>query len=110
MSQLDITTGPFTAGEKPLAIPVSFLETPDDLTGWDLAVTAEIDGVENLAYGATITWSDATLALATLRLPELTGAGSVHSVQVWAGNGTQRIASLPIQFKVVAAVGTAPSI
>ena len=110
MSQLDITIGPFTAGEKPLAIPVSFLEKPEDLTGWDLAVTAEIDGVEQLAYGATITWEDATLAQALLVLPALTAAGTGHAVQVWTGDSAQRIASLPIRFTVVAAIGTAPSI
>ena len=110
MNRTDITIGPFTAGEKPLAIPVSFLATPNDLTGWALAVTAEIDGVAAPSYGAGVTWSNAEQALALLRLPELSAPGSGHAVQVWAGNGTQRIASLPIRFTVVAAVGTAPSI
>ena len=113
MNRTDIiTTGPFTAGEIPLAIPVSFLETPEDLTGWDLAVTAEIDGADAPTFAATVTWSDPTVALALLRLPQLTAAGAVswHRVQVWAGNGMQRIASLPIKFPVVPAVGTHPNI
>jgi hypothetical protein len=114
MRQRDvILIGPFTEGEIPVAIPVSFLTEPQSLDGWGLRVTCERDGVELAGWGEA-EWSDAPTALALLYMPELEldperdGAPSVFEVQVWAGNASQRIASLVIRFHLNRAIGTIP--
>jgi hypothetical protein len=108
------TVGPYTAGEIPPTITVDFYASaPPSLAGWTLALTCERDGTPLTSWGS-IAWSDATIARATITLPALalaTGKTRQQFVmQAWAGNLTQRIASLPICFYVHSQVGTTPAI
>jgi len=108
------TIGPYTAGEIPPTVTLDFYDTsPPSLAGWTLALTCERDGAALTSWG-TIAWADATIARATITMPVLTLAtGKLRQqfvIQAWAGNLTQRIASLPVAFYVHASVGTAPAV
>ncbi len=108
------TIGPYTAGEIPPTLTVDFYDaSPANLTGWTLALTCERDGTTLSSWG-TIAWSDATIARATITMPVLTlSTGKTRQqfvIQAWAGNLTQRIASVPICFYCHTQVGTTPTI
>ena len=108
------TIGPYTAGEKPTLVTVDFYDTsPPDLTGWSLSLTCTRDGTELTSWGS-IAWSNASIARANVTMPTLALATGYTRqqfiIQCWAGNGTQRIASVPICFYVHTQVGTLPAI
>jgi hypothetical protein len=106
--------GPFTAGEKPAAIAVSFFEEdPPDMYEWAVGVTATKDGVEVDSWDGAAVWQDPELALAALSLGELTAGDdgpALWEVQLWAGDGTYLIASVVIRFMVHPSVGTPPDL
>ena len=108
------TIGPYTAGEKPPVLSVDFYDTsPPDLTGWTLALTCTRDGTELTSWGS-IAWSNAAIARANVTMPVLALATGFtrqrFTIQAWAGNTLQRIASVPICFYVHTQIGTTPSI
>lgn len=108
------TIGPYTAGEIPAQLTLDFYDTsPPNLTGWTLALTCKRDDTELTSWGS-IAWSDATIARATITMPVLALAtGKTRQqfvIQAWTGNGTQRIASVPICFYVHTQVGTTPTV
>lgn len=108
------TIGSYTAGEIPGTLSLDFYaSSPPDLTGWTLRLTCERDGTELTSWGS-IAWSDASIARATITMPVLALATGKERqqflIQAWAGNGTQRIASVPVCFYCHNAVGTVPSI
>lgn len=106
--------GPYTAGEKPPILTVDFYDTsPPNLTGWVLSLTCTRDGTELTSWGS-IAWSDASIARANVTMPVLALATGktrqLFTLQCWAGNGLQRIASVPICFYVHSQIGTTPAI
>jgi hypothetical protein len=109
-----ITLRPYSAGEIPPALPVHFYEDePEDLSGFSLAVTCERDGEELEDWGEA-TWDDAEQAVALLHMPELAlpedSVRAQYEVQVWAGDGTFRLATVIICFPVVRSIGTPPDL
>ncbi|MFH0980286.1 MAG: hypothetical protein V2A79_01945 [Planctomycetota bacterium] len=108
------TIGPYAAGEIPPTLTMDFYDSsPPSLAGWTLALTCERDGVELTSWGS-IGWSDATIARATITMPVLALAtGKTRQqfiLQAWAGNLTQRIASVRVCFFVEEPVGTTPAV
>ena len=106
--------GPYQAGEIPPTLTLDFYDTsPPNLTGWALSLTCERDGTALTSWGS-IAWADATIARATITMPVLaleTGKTRQQFVlQAWAGNLTQRIASVRVCFFVERQIGTTPSI
>ena len=107
-----ITLGPYTAGEIPPPVVVTFTDAagaPINITGYavrlvyrrdaDTAVT-RTGAVDNGASGiASYTWVAADMAT----------AGS-YRADMWVGNGTNRYASQPIAWVIREAVDTAPAI
>lgn len=115
MSQREVRwTGPFHEGEKPLPVLVDFYAAnPNDLSGYSLAVTCTRDGVELGSWGSAV-WDDASTARAELSIPEIVLASGateqLFKVQVWAGDGSNRVATAEIWFYGYPAVGTVPSV
>jgi hypothetical protein len=108
------TIGPYTAGEIPAALEVDFYDSdPPNLTGWTVGLTCERDGTALTSWG-TVAWSNAAIARAIISMPVLAlAAGKTRQqfvIQAWAGNLTQRIASVPIAFYCHLQVGTTPAI
>ena len=109
----DIILGPYVVGEEPAPLDYTFLDSagaPLDLTGYTAAFRCRekfTDGVFSAA---------AAIPTGTDGLVEYTWSGSEfptsghYFAELWAGNGTNRFASLRIQFDVAASVGDAPTI
>lgn len=109
----DITLGPYVVGEKPAPLEYTFLDssgTPLDLTGYTAAFRCQ----ERFTPGAF----DGTAAIPTGTdgIVVYTWTGSEfptsgrYFAELWAGNGTNRFASLRIRFEVAAPVGDVPSV
>lgn len=100
---------PYTAGEKP-KIDIQFYKTEVDLSTFDVAVRVERDEKE-LTLTGVIDWLDATKGQARLTM----GEGDIdvtegedwsrYRVEAWAGNGTDRVATLLLVFDVYQHVG-----
>lgn len=100
-----------TAGEK-IKVDVQFHKTEVDLTGFAVDVRVTRDDVElDLAGG--VAWLDITKGQCRVTF----GEGDIdvapeeersrYRMEVWAGDGTERIASLLIVFDVYQHVGAA---
>lgn len=109
----DITIGPYTQGEIPDPLTYQFQDSsgnPIDLSGGYVArfEYSERDGspvlanaaVSNAAAGqVTYTWTGS----------ELSAAGH-YTAFFWVGNGTNRLASIPLYFSVRLSGGPVPAI
>lgn len=110
------TIGPYTNGEIPRPVTVYFDDDPIDLTGFTLSVTAEriVNGVwTEYTWAGTVVWADASIGQATLDF----GVGDIvhtggdvtpHRIQLWADDGTNKLATVLILFDVYTQVGTIP--
>lgn len=109
---MSVSPGEYVLGEIPDPLSYSFLDStgaPIDLTAYaawfewqerDGAVGQGSAVVTAPASGTvTYTWTGA----------EFTTAGS-YTAYFWTGNGTNRLASVPVKFTVRLPVGTVPSI
>ena len=108
--------GPYTQGEKPPPVELTFTEedevTPINLTGFSAKFQWRETGTEQA--DATTVDADITGAAAG----EVTydwGDGGTDDVgtfiaQFWVGNGTNRYASKRIEYTVQESVGVAPNI
>lgn len=105
--------GTFTAGEKPAPLVYTFLDFDGvaiNLTGYTVKFNwAPVDGTASTANaGLTGTPTDGK-AVYTWTGAELLTPGS-YVGQFWAGNGTNRWASVKIHWTVQSGVGVVPSI
>lgn len=101
----------FAAGEKPEPLAHTYLDAdggPVDLTGYNVRATWQhTDGTTGELTGST-SGSDGT---ATVTLPSTPLATpGVLDVVVWAGNGTERLASPIYRLSIFDPPHTAPSI
>lgn len=110
--------GPYTDGEIPLPFNMKFDETDIDFSVGGFVVEATLlddDGTE-MSFAGTVTFEDSATGLVRVDL----GAADVavpanillltRRLQIWTGDGTNRIASVTIKFNCHPAIGTPPSI
>lgn len=110
--------GPYTDGEIPLPFNMKFDETDIDFSVGGFVVEATLlddDGTE-MTFDGTVTFEDSSTGLVRVDL----GAADVavpanillltRRLQIWTGDGTNRIASVTIKFNCHPAIGTPPSI
>lgn len=111
MSKVTISE-PYVVGEKPSPLVYQFLDANGaaiNITGYTAKFQyQERDGAAVVA-SATISDGPNGKAQYTFTGNEFTTAGH-YRAQFWAGNGTNRYASVDIIFDVALPVGTAPSI
>lgn len=106
------TIGPYTMGEKPSPLSYRFLDasgSPINITGFTVKFNyQEHDGAASSADGVI---SDGLDGRATYVFTgsEFATPGR-YRAQFWVGNGTNRYASVTLEFDVAAAVGPVPSI
>jgi len=114
VSQPSVSIGPYVVGEKPVPLTYAFQDstgTALDLTGYTVKFVLR----ESLS-GAVATYG------ATLNVPTTTGIAQYvwtgsefptpghYRCRFWAGNTTQRFASVLITFDVADSEGPVPSI
>jgi hypothetical protein len=108
----NVQIGPYVVGEKPAPLMYQFQDSdgiPIDLTGYsaqfvyrqqyDVATTASATVSDPANGEVTYNWTGS----------EMTKAGHYMS-EVWVGNGTNRFASVLIEFDARNAVGSVPNI
>lgn len=107
-----INIGPYVMGEKPAPLTYQFLDSTGaaiDLSGYTTKFQwQEHDGPASSANAAV---SEAASGKVTYTFAgtEFLTAGT-YRAQFWAGNGTNRYASVDIEFTVAVPVGTVPAI
>lgn len=111
-----IWAGPFVSGEKPLSIPLRFDESDVDFTGYAIEATLLDYNLAEMVFDGSVAWTDESVGLALLTF----GADDVtvpvgqlivtRRCMVWAGNGTNRVATLEIKYNCHPAIGTPPVI
>lgn len=113
MSQPSVAIGPYVVGEKPNALTYQFQDANGaalDLTGY----TIKFEMHEQ--FGATTTYSAAITGLATNGTVQYTWVGTEfptpghYRARFWAGNSTQRYASVLITFDVADSEGPVPNV
>lgn len=109
---MSLTIGPYTMGEKPSPLSYKFQDasgTAINLTGFSAKFNyQEHDGA---ATSADAILADGPTGTVTYVFTGNEFATPGHyKAQFWAGNGTNRYASVTIEFDVAAAVGPVPSI
>jgi hypothetical protein len=111
MSKITISE-PFVIGEKPSPLDYRFLDangTPINITGFTVKFNyQEHDGVAVSANGSVADGPDGK-ARYIFTGNEFTTAGH-YRAEFWAGNATNRYASVEINFDVSVPVGPVPSI
>jgi hypothetical protein len=109
---MSVTIGPYVMGEKPAPLTYQFLDSAGaaiNLTGYTAkfsyqehdgtAVTANASVSDPTNGKVTYTWSGAEFATA-----------GRYRAEFWAGNLTNRFASVDLLFEVAVSVGAVPSI
>lgn len=108
----DVRIGPYVMGEKPAPLTYQFLDSTGaaiNLTGYTAKFSyQEHDGSATVA-AATVSDPANGKVQYTFTGSEFATAGR-YRAQFWAGNGTNRFASVDILFDVAVSVGAAPSI
>ena len=108
-----IVIGPYVVGEIPSPLEYSFLDSagqPINLTGYTAKlVVRPTDSNTPASYGATVSAPLAGTVTYTWDGTELAQPGP-HWAEVWVGNGTNRFASLRLEFTVRGPVGAVPVI
>ena len=109
-------TGPFTNGEIPLPFTVKFDPSDLDFTSYDIEATLEDDDGTEMTLDGSVSWDDISTGVALVQL----GAADVavppgvlvltRRLQVWAGDATNRVATVEIKFNCHPSIGTPPSI
>ena len=109
---MSVSIGPYVMGEKPAPLTYQFLDSDGaaiNLTGYTAKFSyQEHDGVATVA-NATVSDPTAGKVQYTFAGTEFATAGR-YRAEFWAGNGTNRFASVDILFNVAVSVGAAPSI
>jgi len=110
--------GPYTNGEVPL--PFTFKFDPVDIdfsqTVFTLAATLVDDDGTEMAFAGGVSWDDATIGQVRVDLQAAdvaVPAGKLmitRRLMVWAGDGTNRVASVEIKYNCRPSIGTPPAI
>lgn len=111
-TQKNLTIGPYTAGEIPEPLVVTFTDadgTAIDLTGYTARWVYEPRGGTAVTNNATITTPAAGQATYTWVAADLATSG-FYNGQMWVGNNTNRYASVIFQYQVFDGPGDAPTI
>lgn len=107
-----ITLGPYVVGEKPSPLVYAFLDSTGaaiNITGWTVKFQCQ-ERFGSVFYGTgTVANGPAGQAQYVFTGTEFPTAGTYRG-QFWAGNGTNRFASVDITFTVASSVGAPPSI
>jgi hypothetical protein len=112
VSNAVVISTPYTLGEIPPPLSYTFLDSTGaaiDLFGYQADFSCqEHDGSP---FGGSASVSDPTNGVVTYIWTgaEFATAGR-YTAYLWCGNGTQRYASVPIQFTVQLPVGAVPEI
>lgn len=109
--------GPFMEGEIPLPFTVKYDKTNIDFSGSPFTLSGTLeDGDGNaLAFTGTVDWADDTTGLVQVDLSAAdvtrtgTGEREVKRLVIWANDGTNIVATLPIKYVISAPVGTPPT-
>lgn len=109
---MSVTIGPYVIGEKPAPLVYQFLDSSGvaiNLTGFTVKFSyQERDGVAVTANGSLFDGPTGK-AQYTFTGNEFATAGR-YRAEMWVGNGTNRYASVDINFDVAVPVGTPPAI
>jgi hypothetical protein len=109
---MSVAIGPYVMGEKPAPLTYQFLDSdgaPINLTGYTAKFSyQEHDGAATVANAAVSSPTDGKVTY-TFTGTEFATAGR-YRAEFWAGNGTNRFASVDITFNVAVSVGPVPSI
>jgi len=109
----ELTLGPYVTGEKPAPLQYQFQDSDGvaiDLSGY----TVDFNVSEQ--YGAPSTFTGSLVTGGTTGWVQYTWTGNEwptsgrYFAQFWVGNGTNRFASLRMEFDVAQPVGVVPSI
>lgn len=108
----EITCGPYVVGEKPPPLEYSFLDSngaPIDLAGYQAKFVYKEADSPSSTVNATVSQP----AFGTVEYvwdgTEFATAGH-YQAEFWAGNGTNRYASLILVFQVRGSIGPVPNI
>jgi hypothetical protein len=108
-----ITVGPYVVGEIPAPLEYTFQESDGsamDLTGYTAKfLVRPSDGGPAVELDATVSTPLAGQVTYTWDGTELEQPGP-HWAQIWVGDGTNRFASLRLEFSVRASVGPVPAV
>ncbi len=113
-----VWAGPYTSGEIPLPFTFKFDAQDIDFSGSVFTLDATLlddDGTE-MNFSGTVTWNDNTTGLVDVQLAEndvVVPAGKLvitRRLQVWTGDGVNRVASVEIKYNCHPAIGTPPAI
>lgn len=112
MATTKIDLGPYVVGEKPPPLEYTFQNSAGaaiNLTGY--TAKFKYQRTDDSATEANATVSDAVAGKVTYTWtgPEFATPGD-YWAEVWVGNGTNRYASLRLEYTVRAGVGSTPSI
>lgn len=113
-----VWAGPYTSGEIPLPFSFKFDDQDIDFSqsAFVLGATLLDDDGSEMAFSGSVAWSDNTIGMVEVQLAEsdvAVPAGKIvitRRLQVWTGDGTNRIASVEIKFNSHPSIGTAPAI
>lgn len=113
-----VWAGPYTSGEIPLPFTFKFDDSDIDfsLSAFVLGATLLNDDGSEMSFSGSVTWSDNTIGLVEVQLAEndvVVPAGKLvitRRLQVWTGDGTNRIASVEIKYNCHPSIGTPPAI
>lgn len=109
---MSVQIGPYVMGEKPAPLTYQYLDSsgaPINLTGYTAKFSyQEHDGTPTVANASVSDPSNGKVTY-TFTGSEFATAGR-YRAEFWAGNLTNRFASVDITFDVAVSVGAAPSI
>lgn len=109
---MSVTIGPYVMGEKPAPLTYQFLDSDGNainLVGYTAKFSyQEHDGAPTVA-NATVSDGPNGKVQYTFTGAEFATAGR-YRAEFWAGNSTNRFASVDIVFNVAVSVGAAPNI
>jgi hypothetical protein len=112
MSDTEVAIGPYVVGEKPPPLEYSFLDSNGaaiDLSGYTAKFVCKEADSAAVTVNATVTTPLSGTVEYVWDGTEFATPGS-YRAEFWAGNGTNRYASLVMTFQVRSPVGPVPNI
>jgi hypothetical protein len=107
--------GPYTSGETGRPVTLDFDDDPVDLSGLTVKMTMEKANGTEITFAGTVAWVDDTIGRCQIEFAasDLTldpGVDwEVRVGQVWAGDGTEIVATLRLVIPIDSPVGSVPT-